>query len=77
VRLKRREMMLLEIFITRPGQVFSKDELLDKLFGFDEHVNANAVELYVGLLRRRFEGASAQILTIKGFGYRLVPDDNS
>lgn len=77
VQLKRREMTLLEILATRPGKVFSKDELLDKLFGFDDEVNPNAIELYVGRLRRKLEGANAQIVTVRGLGYRLVSDGAS
>ena len=50
VQLKRREMALLEILASRPGKVFSKEELLDRLFGFDEEVGENAVELYTKYL---------------------------
>lgn len=74
VQLKRREMMLLEIFLSRPGRVFSKDELLDQLFGFDEAPNPNAIELYVGRLRKKLEGAKARIVTVRGLGYQLVSD---
>ncbi|MER9300480.1 response regulator transcription factor [Mesorhizobium sp. M0621] len=75
VQLKRREMTLLEILASRPGRVFSKDELIDQLFGFDEPVNQNAIELYVGRLRKKLEGAKAQIVTVRGMGYQLASDD--
>ncbi|MBD9650884.1 response regulator transcription factor [Ensifer sp. ENS09] len=75
VQLKRREITLLEVLATRPGRVFSKDELLDRLFGFDENVNPNAVELYVGRLRKKIEGSSVRIVTIRGLGYQLVADE--
>lgn len=77
VQLKRREMTLLEILASRPGKVFSKDELLDQLFGFEEAAGANAVELYVGRLRKKLEGAAARIVTIRGVGYQLVSDDSN
>ena len=77
VQLKRREMTLLEIFAARPGKVFSKEELLDQLFGFDEAAGPNAIELYVGRLRKKLEGAKARILTLRGVGYQLVSDDES
>jgi two-component system response regulator TctD len=77
IDLKRRELALLEILASRPGRMFSKGELLDGLFGFDETPGSNAVELYVGRLRKKLEGASAQIVTSRGLGYRLVPDDPS
>ncbi|NUS66735.1 MAG: response regulator transcription factor [Ensifer adhaerens] len=75
VQLKRREITLLEVLAARPGRVFSKDELLDRLFGFDENVNSNAVELYVGRLRKKIEGSSVRIVTIRGLGYQLVADE--
>ncbi|GGA94527.1 DNA-binding response regulator [Brucella endophytica] len=74
VQLKRREMTLLEILATRPGRVFSKDELLDQLFGFDEAAGHNAIELYVGRLRKKLEGSRARIVTVRGLGYQLVSD---
>lgn len=75
--LKRRELALLEILASRPGRLFSKEELLDQLFGFDEAPGANAVELYVGRLRKKLEGARTQIVTSRGLGYRLIPDDQA
>ncbi len=75
IQLKRREMSLLEILASRPGRVFSKDELLDHLFGFDDSANPNAIELYIGRLRKKLEGAKAKIITVRGIGYQLAPDD--
>ncbi len=72
VHLKRRELTLLEILASRPGRVFGKDELLDQLFGFDEAPSVNAVELYVARLRKKLEGARAQIVTVRGFGYQML-----
>jgi two-component system response regulator TctD len=75
VQLKRREMTLLEVLASRPGKIFSKEELLDRLFGFEEAAGPNAIELYVGRLRKKLEGASARIVTQRGVGYQLVSDD--
>lgn len=72
IQLKRREMSLLEILASRPGRVFSKQELLDHLFGFDEAPDQNAIELYVARLRKKLEGAESRILTVRGLGYKLV-----
>lgn len=74
IQLKRREITLLEILASRPGRIFGKDELLDRLFGFDEAPGINAVELYIGRLRQKLEGARAKIVTVRGIGYRLSPD---
>jgi len=75
VHLKRRELTLLEILAGRPGRVFSKDDLLDRMFGFDEAPTANAVEVYVGRLRQKIEGAKARIVTVRGFGYQMLIDE--
>jgi len=74
VQLKRREMTLLEILASRPGRVFGKDELLDHLFGFDDAPNANAIELYIGRLRKKLDGAKMRIVTVHGLGYQMVSD---
>lgn len=75
VQLKRREITLLEILAARPGRVFGKEELLDQLFGFEEAASPNVVELYVGRLRKKLEGARARIVTVHGVGYQLVAND--
>lgn len=72
VQLKRRELTLLEILASRPGRVFGKDELLNQIFGFEESVTHNTIELYIARLRKRLEGAKAHIVTIRGYGYQLV-----
>lgn len=72
--LRARELRLLEILLSRPGQVYSKSHLMDRLFSFDEEVSDNAIEVYVGRLRRKLEGAGARLETIRGVGYRLIPE---
>ncbi|MDD9921789.1 MAG: response regulator transcription factor [Boseongicola sp.] len=70
--LRNRELRLLEIFFASPGQVFSKSHLMDRLFSFSDEVNENAIEVYVGRIRKRLEGSTARIETVRGLGYRLV-----
>lgn len=78
VHLTRREVTLLEILASRPGRVFSKEDLLDQVFGFDEEAPSfNAVELYIGRLRKKLHGARAEIVTVRGFGYQMVPHGSS
>jgi two-component system response regulator TctD len=74
VRLKRRELTLLEVFAAHPGQIFSKSDLLDRLFGFEEAAAPNAIELYIGRLRRSIAGSRVQIVTQRGLGYQMVID---
>ena len=46
-------MALLEVFMLRPKKLFTKAELMDQLFGFDQEAGENAIELYVGRLRKK------------------------
>ena len=73
VEMTRRELMLLEILAARPGRVFGKDELLDRLFGLDESPSFNAVEQYVARVRRKLGASEVQIRTLRGLGYQLNP----
>lgn len=75
VELGRREFRLLEILVSRLGQTVPKEYLLDQLFGLDEPVSPNAIELYVSRLRRKIEGARLEIVTVRGFGYMARCDD--
>ena len=72
--LRNRELRLLEVFFAAPGQVFSKAYLMDRMFSFSDEVNENAIEVYVGRIRRRLDGAHVRIETVRGLGYRLVAD---
>lgn len=69
--LRNRELRLLELLINAPGQIFAKQKLVDRLFSYDEEVSENAVEVYIGRLRKHLEGSSLRITTHRGLGYRL------
>ncbi len=71
VTLRNRELRLLEVFLNAPGQVFSKQKLADRLFSYDDDVSENAIEVYVGRLRKHLENSDLKIMTLRGLGYRL------
>ena len=71
VQLRNRELRLLEIFINSKDQLFSKSKLVDRLFSYEDDVAENAIEVYVGRLRRQLEGSDLNIVTVRGMGYRL------
>ncbi len=73
--LRNREIRLLEVFSRHPGQILSKAQLMDRLFSYDAEVTENAIEVYVGRLRRRIEPAGVRIATVRGLGYRLELDE--
>ena len=72
VELTRREVVLLEIIVSRPGRIFSKDELIDKLLTLEDNPNANLVEQYVARLRKKLAHAQFEIRTLRGLGYQVV-----
>jgi DNA-binding response OmpR family regulator len=69
VSLTPREYALLEYFLRHPGRVVAKIELLDNVWDATENTDPNAVEVYVGYLRRKL-GRSV-LRTVRGAGYRL------
>ena len=71
ITLRNRELRLLELFMNAPGQIFSKGKLVDRLFSYDGTVTENAIEVYVGRLRKHLEGSDVTISTLRGLGYRL------
>lgn len=71
VNLRNRELRLLEVLLNAPGQIYSKQKLVDRLFSYDEDVSENAIEVYVGRLRKHLAGSPLKITTLRGLGYRL------
>jgi DNA-binding response OmpR family regulator len=69
VDLSAREYALAEIFLANAGQVLSREQLLDHVWGYDFDPGSNVVDVYVGYLRRKF-GADT-ITTVRGMGYRF------
>ena len=70
--LRNRELRLFEILVAAPGRIHSKAQLCDRLFSFAEAVSDNAIEVYVGRLRKKLAGSAARIETVRGVGYRLT-----
>jgi DNA-binding response OmpR family regulator len=70
VKLSAREWAVLEPMLARPGAVFSRAQLEEKLYGWKDDVSSNAVEVYVHGLRKKL-GADL-IETVRGLGY-VVP----
>jgi len=76
VDLTPREWSLLELFLTRPGRVLSKDQIRGSLFGLDGDPSPNAIEVYVSRLRAKIEPAGSHIRTVRGFGYLWAGSDD-
>jgi two-component system response regulator TctD len=66
-----REHAVLEALLMNMGKTVSKKYLADNLMSIDEDVTADAIEVYVHRVRRKLEGGSASIITLRGLGYLL------
>lgn len=73
ISLSPREFTLLAALLERPGAVISREQLEDRLYGWDEEVSSNAVEVHLHNLRRKL-GANV-IRNVRGAGYRIGNDD--
>lgn len=69
IELPAREFTLAETFLRHPGQVLSREQLLDRVWGYDYDPGSNIVDVYVGYLRKKL--GNHLIETVRGMGYRL------
>ena len=76
VALTAREFSLLEYLMRRDGNVASKSEILDHVWGIDFAGDPNVIEVYIGYLRRKLDQpfGTQLIRTVRGAGYRLCTD---
>jgi len=71
IPLTSKEFHLLDFISSHPGQVFSKSQLMDEIWGYSEYVDDNTIAVYVGRLREKLTQAhKPHIKTIWGVGYK-------
>ena len=66
-----KEFELLKIFMDNPGRVFSRDTLLEKVWGADYYGETRTVDVHIGTLRTKLGECGEYIETIRGVGYRM------
>jgi two-component system response regulator MprA len=73
ISLTRTEFALLELFLAHPKQVLTRGRILEDVWGYDFPTSGNALEVYVGYLRRKTEldGETRLLHTVRGVGYVL------
>ena len=71
IDLTRTEFALLELLLERPGQVMTRDQIYEHVWGYDSSTSSNSLEVYVGYLRRKTEVGDRPRLvhTVRGVGY--------
>lgn len=72
VTLTAREFSLLEALMLRPGAIFSRESLEDKIYSFDEEVESNAIEYIIHTLRKKI--GAKYIKNVRGVGWKIVKD---
>jgi two-component system response regulator TctD len=71
LELRRREHALLLVLAAHAGKMVSRRQLIGELFGHDDEVAPNALDLYVARVRRKLEPDGPRIVTLRGQGYML------
>jgi two-component system, OmpR family, response regulator QseB len=71
ITLSPKEFALLQLLMERPGNILSRAQIEERLYGWGEEVESNAIEVHIHSLRRKL-GAQF-ILTVRGVGYRVRP----
>lgn len=67
--LSGREFAMLEVFMRHSGQVLTREQLIDHVWGNDEEPSSNIVDVYIRTLRKKI--GAERLLTVRGLGYRL------
>jgi DNA-binding response OmpR family regulator len=70
VELSAREFSLATVLLHNPGRVLTREQLLDRVWGFDFDPGSNVVDVYIRYLRNKI--GAARIETVRGMGYRLI-----
>lgn len=71
ILLTKTEFQLLLMLASKPSKTFSREELLNKVWGTDVFVEARTVDVHIARLRKKIDSADAQIVSRSGYGYSL------
>lgn len=66
-----KEAMLMEMLIKKPKQVFTREQIIDRIWGLESDILESNIEIYVHHLRKRLQHTRAKIETVRGVGYML------
>jgi len=78
VDLTKTEFKLLKLFMENPKKVFSREQILDAVWGMDAYLGDRTVDVHILRLRKLLKphGVDNMIRTVRGTGYRITPDNN-
>jgi two-component system OmpR family response regulator len=66
-----RELAVMELLMSRQGRVVTKEQMVDRVFGWGEDVGSNAIEVCVHRVRKKLERYGVEIRTVRGMGYLM------
>ncbi|MBP1545678.1 MAG: response regulator transcription factor [Oscillospiraceae bacterium] len=73
IQLPQKEFMLLYKMASYPGKIFTKQQLMDDIWGYESDAEAHTVEVHIGRLRDKLkENKDIKIVTMRGVGYKAV-----
>lgn len=73
VVLPQKEFMLLYKMASYPGRIFTRQQLMDEIWGYDSDSDTHTVDVHIGRLRERFrDNRDFKIMTMRGVGYKVV-----
>ncbi len=73
VILPQKEFMLLYKMVSYPGRIFTRQQLMDEIWGYDSNSDTHTVDVHIARLRERFrENPDFKIVTMRGVGYKVV-----
>ena len=73
MELTSQEYKLLVLFMRHPRQVLTREQLLERIWGYNSEIDTHVLEVHIGHLRQKLEalGGPRLIHTVRGFGYTL------
>jgi DNA-binding response OmpR family regulator len=76
LEMTRKEFGVLRLLASRPGEVVTRDDLLNEVWGYENYPTTRTVDNHIALLRAKFEPNPSQprhFVTVHGVGYKFVP----
>lgn len=71
--LPQKEFMLLYKMASYPGRIFTRQQIMDDIWGYDTETDPHTVDVHIGRLREHFrDNPDFQIITMRGVGYKVV-----
>lgn len=71
--LPQKEFMLLYIMASYPGKIFTRHQLMDEIWGYDNKSDTHTVDVHIARLREKFKNSTDfKIITMRGVGYKVV-----